>query len=104
MIDEKYKEHVKKGWCFAQETANEMTTETDLRSKLAVAIFKKIVSPHHYFVQNDQQGPTLQLPTEKQIEFAKKLEIQDPEKFSREELSKKIDEALKMKKKHEEAP
>ena len=30
MTDEKkYKEHVKKGWCFAQETANEMTSEVE---------------------------------------------------------------------------
>jgi protein-tyrosine-phosphatase len=98
MTEEKYKEHVKKGWCFAQETANELASESDLRSKLALAIFEKIVSPLHYFLQGNGSGePTLQPPTEKQIEFARKLEIQNPEKFSREELSKKIDEILKSK-------
>jgi len=89
---------VKKGWCFAQETANEMTSETDLRSKLALAIFEKIVSPLHYFLHGNGSGETAsQPPTEKQIAYAKQLGIQDPEKFSREELSDKIDETLKSK-------
>lgn len=43
MTEEKYKEHVKKGWCFAQETANEMTTETDLRSKFYHYLYKSMV-------------------------------------------------------------
>ncbi len=98
MEEQKYKEHVKKGWCFAQETANELASENDLRSKLALAIFEKIVSPLHYFLQgNVSEKPVSQPPTEKQIAYAKQLGIQDPGKFSREELSDKIDEALKSK-------
>ena len=104
MTEEKYKEHVKKGWCFAQETANELASESDLRPKLALAIFEKIVSPLHYFLQGNGSGePSLKPPTEKQLEFARKLEIPDPDKFSKEELSLKIDEALKSKRKKDEA-
>jgi len=102
--EEKYEEHVKKGWIFAKKTAENLTDDERLRSELAVKIFDKLVSPLHYFLQGNGSGePTAQPPTERQIEFAKKLEIQDPEKFSREELSKKIDERLKSKRKNEEA-
>jgi len=100
MTEEKYKEHVKKGWCFAQETANELADDKQLRSKLAMAIFDKIVSPLHYFLQGNGSSETVpQPPSEKQIAFAKQLGIQDPEKSSREELSQKIDETLKSKRK-----
>lgn len=96
--EKEYAKHVKKGWSFAQATANELSNENDLRSKLALAIFDKIVSPLHYFLQgNGSEKPSLQPPTEKQIAYAKQLGIQDPEKFSREELSDRIDEALKSK-------
>jgi hypothetical protein len=98
MSEQKYKEHVKKGWCFAQETANELASETDLRSKLALAIFEKIVSPLYYFIRENGLGePATQPPTEKQIKFAKDMGIQDPEKLTRDELSQKIDEVLKLK-------
>ena len=101
--DEDYKEHVKKGWSFAKETAETLTDDEHLRSELAVKIFDKLVSPLYYFLQGSVSGePTAQPPTERQIEFARKLEIQEPEKFSREELSKKIDERLKSKRKNEE--
>jgi hypothetical protein len=97
--EEKYKEHVKKGWCFAQETASELANEKQLRSKLAITIFEKICSPMHYFIQNQEQGQVPQPPTEKQIAYAKQLGIQDPEQSSREELSQKIDEVLQSKRK-----
>jgi hypothetical protein len=100
--EEKYEEHVKKGWSFAKKTAETLTDDEHLRSELAVKIFDKLVSPLHYFLQGNRSGePSIQPPTERQIEFARNLEIKNPEKFSREELSKKIDEALKLKKKEE---
>ncbi len=97
MTDEKYKEHVKKGWCLAQETANEITNEKQLRSKLSLTIFEKICSPMHYFLQDEQSPPSQQQPTKKQILYATQLGIQDPEKLSKEEISQRIDEVLKSK-------
>jgi protein-tyrosine-phosphatase len=92
MTEEKYKEHVKKGWCFAQDTANELASESDLRSKLALAIFEKIVSPLHYFLQGNGSGESSRPPTEKQVAYARKLGIKNAESYSKEQLSEKIDQ------------
>jgi len=102
--EKEYSEYIKECWSFAQRVVKEIATQTnkDQPSNLEFSIFDKCCSPHYYFIQNEQQGPSLPPPTEKQIEFARKLEIPDPEKFSREELSKKIDEAIQLKKKKEE--
>lgn len=102
--EEEYSQYIKECWAFAQRVVREIAHQAnkDQPLNLEFSIFDKCCSPHYYFVQNEQQGPSPQPPTEKQIEFARKLEIQDPEKFSREELSKKIDERLKSKRKNEE--
>ena len=99
--EEKYKQHIKEGWCFAQKTANELASESDLRPKLALAIFEKIVSPLHYFLQDGEQGAS-QPPSEQQLKFAYVLGIVNPEQYSKQELSLKIGEALKAKRKNGE--
>ena len=102
--EKEYEEHVKECLTFARRTADAILDQENegMRRELMWAVFDKVCTPLYYFLQNEQQGPIPQPPTEKQIEFAKKLEIQDPEKFSREELSKKIDEALKLKRRNNE--
>jgi hypothetical protein len=78
MTEEKYKEHVKKGWCFAQDTANELASESDLRL--------------HYFLQGNGSGESSRPPTEKQVAYARKLGIKNAESYSKEQLSEKIDQ------------
>lgn len=103
--EQEYEKHLIEGWHFASCVAEKLVSNEnkELQFQLAKAVFKLFCSPYHYFVQNEQQGPSPQPPTKKQLEFARKLEISDPEHFSKEELSKKIDEQLKSKRKKEEA-
>jgi hypothetical protein len=99
--EKEYEEHVKECLTFAQRTVdvNLGQENKEMKKELLLSIFDKVCSPHFFFVQNTEQGePSVQPPTEKQIAYAKQLGITDPEKFSREELSKKIDEAIKTKK------
>jgi hypothetical protein len=102
-IDEKeYVEHVKECLSFAQRTAESTLGQEnkEMIRELMWAVFDKVCTPIYYFLQNSKNGETSpQPPTEKQITYAQKLGIQEPEKFSREELSQNIDNALKMKKK-----
>ena len=89
-----YIDHIKERWSFAKQVS-----ETDLKlsnhtaTNVALSIFDKVVSPYHYFIQDT--GTTTgsdDPPTQKQIAYAKKLNIQNPESYTKKELSKKIDE------------
>ncbi len=95
---EEYKEHIEEGWTFASDIANKLA-DTELRNELAISIFDKTCSPLHYFLEdNESKEKVSQPPSEKQLSYAITLGISNPEKYSRNELSKKIDEALKEKK------
>jgi len=87
--EKEYEDHIKESWEFANKTAN--NTNSEMKGKLALIIFEKTCSPHHYFRQNgnqDNDGPTM-----KQINYAKKLGIKEPEKYTKQELSKQIERA-----------
>jgi len=94
-----YFEHIKECWIFAQHAAKEITHEEnkDQLSNLEFSIFDKCLSPHYYFIQNNEQEPSTQPPTEKQIAYATQLGIQNPEKYSRQQLSEEIDKTKRRK-------
>jgi len=95
--EKKYEEHVMERWNFAKNIAEKLANK-DLQKELSLSIFDKVCSPHHFFIQNDEQGqPSQQTPTEKQIAYAKQLGIQNPEKFSKQQLSEEIDKAKRQK-------
>jgi len=102
--EKEYSEYIKECWAFAQRVVREIAHKEnrDQPSNLEYTIFDKCCSPHYYFVQNEQQGPIPQPPSNKQIAYAKDLGIENPDKFSSRELSKKIDERKKLKWKNEE--
>ena len=98
--EKEYEEHVKECLTFAQRTADATLGQErqEMKKELQLAIFDKCCSPHHYFVQNSEPGePSPQAPTEKQIAYAKQLGIQDPEKFTKQQLSDEIDKAKRRK-------
>jgi len=93
--EKEYLEHIKESWNFATKTAqDELKQKNHTATNLALYIFEKCVSPYHYFVKdkNDQEPNELK-PTERQIEYAKKLGIEKPETYTRKTLSEAIDEA-----------
>jgi hypothetical protein len=99
---DEYKEHVKECWGFAKEAANGLVDpeQKGIRMALTISIFDKICSPYHYFLGNDENEPlSPQPPTEKQVSYDKQLGISDPEKYTRQQLSEKIDKAVKSGKK-----
>jgi hypothetical protein len=88
---EKYLDHIKERWSFARKTVLEtLELKNHLADQIAVTIFDKTVSPYHYFVEDN--GTTDDKPTKKQIAYAKKLKIKDPEFYTKKDLSNKIDE------------
>jgi hypothetical protein len=94
--EKKYEDHVIRRWNFSKELADKLANE-DLRNALTISIFDKTCSPHHYFLRELNEGVTAEKPSERQIKYAEDLGIINPEKYSKHELSKKIDEARKMK-------
>ena len=80
-----YLEHIKE----ADKLTKKAIKEYDLSPERAKIVFKKSVSPYHYFVQEQEKD----MPTVKQIDYATQLNIENPEQYTRKELSKKIDEA-----------
>jgi len=97
-----YMEHVKECWVFAQHLADALVGEDQRiqRMQLTMSIFDKICSPYHYFLGNDEnEPPSPQPPTQKQISYAKQLGVSDPEKMSKQQLSEEIDKAVKSGKK-----
>jgi len=108
--EQEYEKHLIEGWYFASCVAEKLVSKEnkELQFQLAKAVFKLFCRPYHYFVQNEQHSPSPQsaspqLPSKEQIAYAKDLGIEDPDTFSRRELSKIIKETLKLKRKNEEA-
>ena len=88
---EKYLDHIKERWSFATKTAEEtLELKNHLATNVALSIFEKRVTPYHYFVEDNKT--TDDPPTEKQIFYAKKLGIENPESYTKKTLSEKIDE------------
>jgi len=99
---DEYLQHIKECWEYAQQAADNMINQEQkiVRLNLMLSIFEKCCSPYHYFLEREEYEPSsLQPPTEKQIAYAKQLGILDPETMSRQQLSEKIDEALRQKEK-----
>ena len=88
---EKYLEHIKERWSFATKTVEkELELKNHVATNVALSIFDKTVTPYHYFVVDNKTMD--EKPTGKQITYAKKLGIIDPEKYTKKTLSEKIDE------------
>ena len=85
--EKKYEEHIKESWEFATKTAG--STNAEMKSKLALLIFEKTCSPHHYFIQNESQDPDK--PTSKQLKYAKQLGIKNPAGYTKQALSNEIE-------------
>jgi len=93
--EEKYIEHIKERWNFARKTVLEkLELKNHIADNIAITIFEKCVSPYHYFIGNDETNDD-EKPTKKQIHYAKKLGIKDPEFYTKKDLSNKIDEVTK---------
>lgn len=89
--EKEYEEHIKESWKFAQNAAKGIVPNEDekLQGNVVVAILDKIISPYHYFIGNNEEGS----PTAKQIGYAKKLGIDNPEGYTKKTLSEAIDKA-----------
>ena len=90
--EKEYVEHIREGWKFAKNTAKGIVPSEDeqLQEHVTVAILDKLISPYHYFIQdNNEEGS----PTAKQIGYAKKLGIENPESYTKKTLSEAIDKA-----------
>ena len=92
--EKEYIEHIRERWSFAKRVSeDELELTNHVATNVAISIFDKVVSPYHYFLQNTGAAPiTDDPPTEKQLSYAKKLGIENPESYTKKELSKKIDE------------
>jgi hypothetical protein len=99
--EKEYKEYVKERWKFATEIVEDMTKEgIPVSEELSTIIFRRLTSPHYYFLQNygeelpDAPKREGTMPSEKQINFAKQLGIEHPEEYTKAKLSKEIDQKL----------
>ena len=95
MKNEKYKEHIKESWFFAQEVSEELELKDHATTNVALSIFDKVVSPYHYFNSDTKANTEEEPPTKKQLILAKKLEIDNPENYTKKTISKKIEEVFK---------
>jgi len=96
---EEYKKHIEEGWNFSKRSAEAIAEDERIKSELALKIFERVCSPYHYFLKEYESGTSeFVSPSDKQIKYAKDLNIENPEKYSKDELSKKIDEVLKVRK------
>ena len=95
---EDYKKHIDESLKFA-ESAVESISDNELKNRIVEIVFDKCCSPYHYFIQNEKQESIETKPTEKQINYAKQLGINDLENYSRQGLSEEIERALKSGKK-----
>ena len=93
--ENEYVEHIVERWSFARKTVLEkLDLKDNIADSITVSIFDKCVRPYHYFIGDN--GTTTNSngdpPTEKQIAYAKKLGIKNPEGYTKKTLSDKIDE------------
>lgn len=89
--EEEYENHIKESWNFAQETIKSLDIEGHIAANATLIIFEKRVSPYHYYLKNTSGESKEEKPTEKQITYAKKLGIDNPESYTKKTLSEKID-------------
>lgn len=91
--NERYINHIIEGWRFATKTVEEeLKLKNHVKTNVTLIIFEKVCSPLHYFLQDTTtQEPK---PTEKQIKYAKKLNIEKPESYTKKTLSDKIREVV----------
>lgn len=93
--EEKYKEHIKERWSFARKIVLEtLELKNHIADNIAITIFEKCVSPYHYF-SSESNEQNEDKPTMKQIAYAKRLGIKDPEFYTKESLSEEIDKVTK---------
>lgn len=83
----RYSEYLKKQYDLSFEYA--MLISNDNIEDITLSVFDKITTPWIYFEQDKKNDKA----TDKQLSFAKKLGIGNPELFSKTELSKMIDSA-----------
>lgn len=89
---EKYINHIKESWSFAQETSEKsLNLKGHVATNVALKIFEKCASPFHYFSQETKQE---EKPTEKQLAYAKQLGIENPESYPKKILRQKITEVV----------
>jgi hypothetical protein len=93
MNNEKYVNHINQCWRFSEKTVEEeLQLEGIIATNIKLKIFEKCLIPYHYFIEGNVKQE--QKPTDKQLKLAKKLEIQNPESYTKDTISKKIDEVL----------
>ena len=94
---EKYKEHIKDCWDASLEASREIfdyASDTELKN-IRLAIFDKLLTPFHYFTpKEDIKENNDEPPTEKQISYANKLGIPNPEQYTKMELAREIDKKV----------
>ena len=92
--EKKYIDHIKERWNFSKKTSEEeLQLKNHIATNVALSIFDKCLSPYHYFIEGNETKE--EPPTEKQINYAKKLEIENPESYTKKTLSEKIDDVVK---------
>ncbi len=91
--NEEYKKHIEESWHYANSAVNNLADDEKTRNELALMVFEKMCSPYHYFQQNETNNEPS--PTERQINFAKKLGITKPEKMTKQQLSDEINKKMK---------
>ncbi|MBN2065411.1 MAG: hypothetical protein JW771_01195 [Candidatus Thermoplasmatota archaeon] len=97
--ENEYQQHITDAWQFASTLAAKLSTANEVVQHLALVIFEKCVSPHHYFLQNTEmvpqpKQPLVVKPTSRQIKYALSLGIQNPEAYSKEQLSQQIQKVV----------
>ena len=94
-MNAEYEEYVKKRWRFSNKLAKELVDNEQLQATLSIEIFSKSCSPLYYFQEdNDGDEEVSQPPSARHIKYARDLKIENPEQYTKNELSKKIDEVL----------
>jgi hypothetical protein len=88
-----YEKHLSDCWCESVAAAETLGIAGHLKQAVILEIFKKSVSPKHYFFQNAAEKKDDQ-PTKRQIELAAKLNIKNPTSYTKKELSAKIAEVF----------
>ena len=92
-MKEEYKKHIEESWHYSESVVNKLTEDKKTKNELALMVFEKVCSPYHYFLQNGTNNEPA--PTERQIKFATKLGIAEPEKMSKQQLSDEINKKMK---------
>jgi len=94
-MNEGDKEHIRECWKFCYDLAKELVDDEKLQLKLSFEIFKKSFCPSHIFQPGRESTPPAAVPpSEKQLQYAKDLNIENPEQYTKQELSQEIKKVL----------